>query len=244
MKSLIHFVKSPLFLYLSFGISIVLTVAAIFESGKSPTLSMYWIPIWWALPLAVMMLWTRHDYFNESTNKYLRSGSKRWWNSLERKRVRQRFAAMILVSGPVSLVWLHKLNQMLKTLHGVDGTGEIPRTRFEGKNTAERVRDMLRKVTHKQYVYLLQANNSGLYKIGFTRHPDHRILEIEGDVGADLDYVCTIETDDMRRLEKELHEKYAKQRLEGEWFDLDEPEIEYLIGLSKKPYRYSEVRSH
>ncbi len=244
MKLLIRFVKSPVFLYVVFLVSIILTLAVIRESGKAPTLGMYWIPVWWGLPLALMMVWTRHDHFNETANKFLRNGSSRWWNSLERSDVRQRYACLILVSGPVPLVWLHRLNRSLGSLHGVHGPAEIQQSRFSGKNTAERVRDMLRKIRHKQYVYLLHDSASGLYKIGFTKHPDQRILDIEHEFNVDLDYVCTIETDNMRRLEEELHKKYAKKRLEGEWFDLDEAEVEYITGLSKKTPQHNEAHSH
>lgn len=80
------------------------------------------------------------------------------------------------------------------------------------------------------YVYLLQSI-SGHYKIGRTQDPERRVKTFAIQLPFEVEYVCLIETLNMVELEKDLHLRFAAKRLNGEWFDLDAEEVEYIKGL-------------
>ena len=44
----------------------------------------------------------------------------------------------------------------------------------------------------------------------------------------EIELVHTIKTDDMVEIERFLHEKFADQRTNGEWFCLSDDDIEWL----------------
>jgi len=80
------------------------------------------------------------------------------------------------------------------------------------------------------FVYLLKADN-GVYKIGASTTPNQRSKTLGLQLPYETALMHTIETDDMYGLENELHRKFAKKRKRGEWFELDEADIEYIKGL-------------
>lgn len=81
------------------------------------------------------------------------------------------------------------------------------------------------------YVYLM-SSSQGHYKIGYSIDPDnrHRMLSIE--LPFSIAIVCVIKTDDMKALEKELHNRFSDKRLSGEWFALVTADVEYIQSLA------------
>lgn len=82
------------------------------------------------------------------------------------------------------------------------------------------------------YVYLIQAA-SGFYKIGRTANPKNRIRTFSVKLPFEVDYLCLIKTKNMYKLERELHKRYEKKRVRGEWFKLSPADVEYIKGLAK-----------
>jgi len=80
------------------------------------------------------------------------------------------------------------------------------------------------------FVYLLRADN-GVYKIGASTTPDQRSKTLGVQLPYETILEYTIETDDMYQLESWLHHKFARKRKQGEWFELDEADLEYIKGL-------------
>jgi len=79
------------------------------------------------------------------------------------------------------------------------------------------------------YVYLLKA---GPYcKIGVSADVSKRIEQLATLPPFDIDLLHTIPTDDMYALESTLHERFADKRKNGEWFELDQDDVEYIKGL-------------
>jgi hypothetical protein len=76
------------------------------------------------------------------------------------------------------------------------------------------------------YVYLLQAGP--YYKIGVSQDVDKRVEQLATIPPFDLELVCTIPTEDMYGLERELHERFDAKRKNGEWFELDEADVEHI----------------
>lgn len=63
---------------------------------------------------------------------------------------------------------------------------------------------------------------NGFYKIGMTTNLQKRIESLK-----------IIETDNSRMLEKELHEKFKNKRRNGEWFVLDDKDLQELFSCYK-----------
>lgn len=80
-------------------------------------------------------------------------------------------------------------------------------------------------------VYILKADN-GLYKIGQTTHLSERIKQLGIQLPYELELVWYIPTDHVLIAEKKLHDYFADKRIKGEWFALEEDDIECLTNLS------------
>jgi hypothetical protein len=91
--------------------------------------------------------------------------------------------------------------------------------------------DKLNKEKHTQrnYIakdkkaYILKDKNTGLYKIGRSSNP----LDREKTLQAEKPTIKLIKIfkDDV---ERELHDKYNKQRVRGEWFNLNKVQLKYI----------------
>lgn len=72
--------------------------------------------------------------------------------------------------------------------------------------------------------YILSDSNIGLYKIGKSENIKDRIKSLStGNVYINL--VAYIDVD----IERELHERFERKRLQGEWFRLSKEEIDEVI---------------
>lgn len=80
------------------------------------------------------------------------------------------------------------------------------------------------------YVYLLQSD-TGHYKIGRSKDPDNRIKTFGVKLPFEVEYIALIETEDMVKLETDLHDLYDHKRVNGEWFDLSPEDVELIKGL-------------
>lgn len=81
------------------------------------------------------------------------------------------------------------------------------------------------------FVYLIRGVN-GAYKIGKTKNPQKRISTLNVKLPFEIEPVCIIQTDDMNNLEAQLHYQFNEKRGNGEWFELDTADIEYIKGLA------------
>lgn len=80
------------------------------------------------------------------------------------------------------------------------------------------------------FVYLIQSPTTA-YKIGRTKNPRNRMKTFGIQLPFEVEYVCLIETNDMIGLEKELHERYANKRVNGEWFELSPHDVAEIKSL-------------
>lgn len=72
--------------------------------------------------------------------------------------------------------------------------------------------------------YLMMDSNTGLVKIGRSVNPKARERTLQSEKPTiSMIKVCE------KLVEKELHKKYAKKRVRGEWFKLSEDDIEYIV---------------
>jgi len=83
------------------------------------------------------------------------------------------------------------------------------------------------------FVYLIHSVKSDLYKIGLSKCPEKRLytLQLQQGTFSKLIMLHTIQTEDMYGLEQGLHGKFDAKRKHGEWFALDEADIDYVLSL-------------
>ena len=82
------------------------------------------------------------------------------------------------------------------------------------------------------YVYVIQEiEYSKLYKIGRTNNPGRRLNEIRAILPGQSDIVAILKTEDAATLEWQLHQRYAENRKNGEWFALDRPQVREICNF-------------
>jgi len=81
-------------------------------------------------------------------------------------------------------------------------------------------------------VYLIRAEN-GYYKIGRTKDLETRLKALTKNSPFKLEVVHTIAVDDTVIFERELHETFSAKRREGEWFLLEDSDIEIIKSLGE-----------
>jgi len=89
-----------------------------------------------------------------------------------------------------------------------------------------------RKTSKAGYVYLLQSPSEN-YKIGYSATPEDRVKTFKNTLPFEVEYICLIPTDNMRKLEGELHDRFEDRRVEGEWFALTENDVAYIKLLAE-----------
>ncbi len=78
------------------------------------------------------------------------------------------------------------------------------------------------------YIYLLKAP-SGYYKIGRTKNPVNRLYTFHSKLPFEVEYVWLHPTNNMIKLENQLHQHFVDKRVNGEWFALDETDVQTFI---------------
>lgn len=77
------------------------------------------------------------------------------------------------------------------------------------------------------FVYVLHQIGSDNYKIGHSIDPKKRLRRII-KLPFKVEFFIIIESDDMVALENELHDHFYQKRVNGEWFKLDDADLEYI----------------
>lgn len=83
---------------------------------------------------------------------------------------------------------------------------------------------------HSGIVYLIRAEN-GLIKIGQTTKLAKRLSAIDNASPTSVKLVSSGFVLNRRKVESELHSKFAGRRIKGEWFDLSETETNKAIRI-------------
>lgn len=82
------------------------------------------------------------------------------------------------------------------------------------------------------YVYLIRCGEH--YKIGITKTVSRRLTQFSTKLPVKPELVCSIPSPDMYTLEKELHNRFADKRSNGEWFALDDNDVAYISGMEAR----------
>lgn len=106
-----------------------------------------------------------------------------------------------------------------KNIHVVENQNYFPIPR-----PIQKFIDDMRANRPNGYVYILQSD-SGYWKIGRAKNPDDRMKTFSVKLPFMVNYEIVIPSTDYVALEKELHERFAYCRVNGEWFDLTDGDI-------------------
>jgi hypothetical protein len=80
------------------------------------------------------------------------------------------------------------------------------------------------------FVYLIKSP-SGHYKIGKTSNIHNRLRTFNVKLPFEPTLVHTIKSSDMHAQEQVLHQRFASQRVNGEWFNLSDEDVAYIKTL-------------
>lgn len=81
------------------------------------------------------------------------------------------------------------------------------------------------------YVYLAYAE-TGHYKIGLSIGPVERIRVFDTKMPVKVSLIHTIPATDMYTAERSLHKTFSKKLHEGEWFSLEQKDVDYICSIS------------
>lgn len=95
-----------------------------------------------------------------------------------------------------------------------------------------RKEDKKEKIKKSGFVYLLKCNVTNFYKIGCTSmsNPKQRIDQLKNS-NPSIETVQCFKTDDILK-EKELHKIFESKKVRGEWFSLDNNDLEYISNFN------------
>mgnify|MGYP006273081717 CR=1 FL=1 len=86
------------------------------------------------------------------------------------------------------------------------------------------------KSNKPSFVYLMRNNTNGLIKIGWSKNPRFREKTLRSEE-PDIELIFNFQGS--RKQEKSLHALFAEKRMRGEWFKLNDADINtckaYLI---------------
>jgi hypothetical protein len=102
---------------------------------------------------------------------------------------------------------------------------DLPKVRSRAKSTSTK------NLGSSTLVYLVEAG--GLYKIGITNNLKSRMRAIQNGNPYKVREVLSVPHHSPKALEDELHNRFALERLEGEWFSLSAQDVEECQQIMK-----------
>lgn len=78
-------------------------------------------------------------------------------------------------------------------------------------------------------VYIIEALNSGNFKIGFSKDVNKRIKQLQTSNANDLELYHCYESEFATTIEAKIHRTYQHLRLSGEWFSLNKDILNDII---------------
>lgn len=107
---------------------------------------------------------------------------------------------------------------------------------YRGQVAKKRVRKKViihREIDHHGCIYLFRTGP--YYKLGKSVNPELRFRGLQMMIPYPVEFVCSMAVDDMDAVELELHEKFAEKCHRGEWFLLNEQDVEFVKSIDSIP---------
>lgn len=84
------------------------------------------------------------------------------------------------------------------------------------------------------YVYLMRIKGTNVYKIGQSVNPSKRLWQLNNNMPYEVEIIHKILVENMRTAEDYLHRIFREKHLKGEWFALDEIDVEVICKCQGK----------
>ena len=114
----------------------------------------------------------------------------------------------------------------------IDGLVKSIKIKYENtyKNKINFLKNSI--IKNEGYIYILKMNSEKpLYKIGVSRNAHKRLKQINPKMPYTLKLSFSVKVNNMYNVEKILHNIFAEKRMEGEWFELNDNELNSIIYL-------------
>lgn len=145
----------------------------------------------------------------------------------------------------IERVWAEQVNfiyegQTMVGIHGIDDEDVIDYLNWLCKKIQSYKKEMELYYGESEltansmmltHIYLFYDEHTGLYKIGRSIDPNYREKTLLPQAPKVRKIFISPIAD--KKIEKELHRKFKSKRIRGEWFELDESDINYI-----KSYNY------
>jgi len=82
------------------------------------------------------------------------------------------------------------------------------------------------------FVYLIGNHEQKIYKIGLSRQPKERYKAFRTKLPFEVEVIHQIETTDMKKAEKVLHNWMNDKNAHGEWFNLSQADVDFMCNLA------------
>lgn len=94
-------------------------------------------------------------------------------------------------------------------------------------------------------IYLIQQLNTNYFKIGITKKKvEVRLKELQIGSGIELKLVHSFKTNFKFKLETALHKSYDHKKVNSEWFELDDLDVNDFLKLCLKTEQAFEDIKH
>lgn len=125
-------------------------------------------------------------------------------------------------------------NDLISQMQPLAGKMEVVDRAIRFLRRYQEIEALLEKASKRSategYIYLAYCD-TGHYKIGWSVDPDKRIKHFDTQMPVEVSMVHSFPTDNVRAAETFLHYLFQDKRINGEWFDLSESEIEFICAI-------------
>ena len=88
------------------------------------------------------------------------------------------------------------------------------------------------------FIYIVKSGD--FYKIGYASSLSGRLHNFEGANPNGIELIWAAVFTEYKKLEKMIHERFNEKRVKGEWFKLNEEDIELIKKLDTIPIGYAD----
>lgn len=81
------------------------------------------------------------------------------------------------------------------------------------------------------YIYFIKENKTGTVKIGKSKSLKKRYRLFEVKLPFEIDCIVYYKVNDRHQVESALHDIFSDYRCNGEWFELEEEQIDKITNL-------------
>lgn len=106
---------------------------------------------------------------------------------------------------------------------------------FMHPDVAEKYKEYLTTGNFKpDILYVIRMSGSSFYKIGVARNIRERLSSLQSGCPIKLEIVKTFFTTDASIKERKLHSVFDLKRTHGEWFELDESDLQVVESMMNR----------